>query len=1058
MAEWSDFYESQMSYDRHLQAHYLREMTKTILQYWRGGPILEVGTGTGYMAIYLSKLGIPVSAVDNDMEILENSRWANQILEGSAEFILCDAFELETRFKDEKFDLVFHQGLFEHFSDDEIRTMIDQQLQVADRIICSVPSKYYPEQDYGNERLLSTDQWRGILMPYQGSIKEIGYFGHTEKTKEHVHFVLENQVKSDKDSDYSQIMKFKKPVIPKIVWESLIFHPSGYASIARNSAVGMQQKGVRVSLKSLPSTISTPLDAETQQKLYEMIKTPAKPGSPYVYHHPPAGHKGERFFKTAKKENPGMGKYICSMMFETDRIPADWVNASYDMDEVWVPTHFNKKTFSGSGIPEEKIKIVPFGIDTKLFDPSRAGNTNLPGKKSFNFLSVFEWTKRKGWDVLLEAYLKEFDYREDVSLTLIVYRGTGTDQNDAENISIKAYRYMTEVLGMDPEKKPHINLVDSVFSYQDMPALYKAADVFVLPTRGEGWGMPYMESMAMGVPVIATDWSGHLEFVTAENGYLIDITGLEDVDEEQVKDNPYYKGHKWANPSTGSLRKLMRHTFENTEEVKEKGKRALRDVRSKFSLGKAGEYILNRLTEIYENENINSKQIHESAGIPPVIWEAPVFDPSGYAADARNLIFGISRETGTDLTVSPVFWSNLKIGLSKSDEIELVDLSTLQSPDKKTAVNVQHVFPPMFKIDKKAKLSIGRTMFETDRIPADWVKPCNKMDAIFVPTDFNIGSFTKAGVKKEKLFKLPFSLDPGMFDRHISPLFIPERKKFNFLSVFDWSYRKGWDILIGAFLEEFSAVDDVSLIIQTYSSYGLSNSGIVGMIQQFINENYSDKGTDLARIVMMQRVLSEKEMIQLYAASDCFVLPSRGEGWGRPYMEAMAMAKPVIGTKWSGNLEYMNDSNSYLIDCNVVDVPEFAWKEIPTFKGHKWAEPSKEHLRKLMRHVTENRDEVLETGEKARSDMLNKYNRRNVAEIFINNIKKLLGEEVFETELIKTELPKTEPEELPIKDKPDIKIKKPVNANDAKNEKLDINPEEPKPDDENPLPLFSDLG
>ena len=61
-------------------------------------------------------------------------------------------------------------------------------------------------------------------------------------------------------------------------------------------------------------------------------------------------------------------------------------------------------------------------------------------------------------------------------------------------------------------------------------------------------------------------------------------------------------------------------------------------------------------------------------------------------------------------------------------------------------------------------------------------------------------------------------------------------------------------------------------------------------------------------------------MPRLYAAADAYVLPTRGEGWGRPYMEAMAMGLPTIGSRWSGNLEFMHDGNAWLVDGELVPV------------------------------------------------------------------------------------------------------------------------------------------
>src|SRR5258708_32547146 len=90
-------------------------------------------------------------------------------------------------------------------------------------------------------------------------------------------------------------------------------------------------------------------------------------------------------------------------------------------------------------------------------------------------------------------------------------------------------------------------------------------------------------------------------------------------------------------------------------------------------------------------------------------------------------------------------------------------------------------------------------------------------------------------------------------------------------------------------------------------------------------------------------------MPSLYRGADCYVMPTRGEGWGRPFMEAMAMGLPVIGTHWSGQTAFMNAQNSLLLDYEIVDVPEAAWRETPTYRGHRWAEPAVSHLKRLRR-------------------------------------------------------------------------------------------------------------
>lgn len=102
------------------------------------------------------------------------------------------------------------------------------------------------------------------------------------------------------------------------------------------------------------------------------------------------------------------------------------------------------------------------------------------------------------------------------------------------------------------------------------------------------------------------------------------------------------------------------------------------------------------------------------------------------------------------------------------------------------------------------------------------------------------------------------------------------------------------------------------------------------------------------------------------------------------------MELPVISTNWSGMTEFITPETGYLIDCEIVEVPETAWKETPTFRGHRWAEPSSTHLRSLMRRVFEERGESKEMGKRARADIESGFSSLAVAEIIIQELKRLV--------------------------------------------------------------------
>ena len=131
-------------------------------------------------------------------------------------------------------------------------------------------------------------------------------------------------------------------------------------------------------------------------------------------------------------------------MYETDRITSDWlIPATCSVDQLWVPSNLNRRTFAAAGVPESRIRVLHEAVDTgSLFKPARASREDgasvtepdgmvrhiLPpcgvdgggreGWGGFRILSVFKWERRKGRDVLLRAYWRAFDAQDRVCLYL----------------------------------------------------------------------------------------------------------------------------------------------------------------------------------------------------------------------------------------------------------------------------------------------------------------------------------------------------------------------------------------------------------------------------------------------------------------------------------------------------------------------------------------------------------------------------------------------------------------------------------------------------------------
>lgn len=131
---------------------------------------------------------------------------------------------------------------------------------------------------------------------------------------------------------------------------------------------------------------------------------------------------------------------------------------------------------------------------------------------------------------------------------------------------------------------PTLYVISGHITSEQYTGLYKSANCYVSPTRGEGWGMPITEAMSMGLPAIVTNWSGTADFVTESVGYPIGYS-LSDVPDDQPW---WFKGARWADADVGHLRQLMRRVYENRGEARRKGAAARELMHAMYSPAAVG--------------------------------------------------------------------------------------------------------------------------------------------------------------------------------------------------------------------------------------------------------------------------------------------------------------------------------------------------------------------------------------------------------------------------------------------------------------------------------------
>ena len=115
-------------------------------------------------------------------------------------------------------------------------------------------------------------------------------------------------------------------------------------------------------------------------------------------------------------------------------------------------------------------------------------------------------------------------------------------------------------------------LIGDIISEEQMAGLFNACDCYVAPSFGEGFNLPVLQAMACGKPVIATDWSGHEEFISKDVALPLGVDKIEPVDAVMLQKDFNYANHLWAVPNALHLARLMKWCYENREKAKKWGK------------------------------------------------------------------------------------------------------------------------------------------------------------------------------------------------------------------------------------------------------------------------------------------------------------------------------------------------------------------------------------------------------------------------------------------------------------------------------------------------------
>ncbi len=234
-------------------------------------------------------------------------------------------------------------------------------------------------------------------------------------------------------------------------------------------------------------------------------------------------------------------------IFELDRFQPVETHHLKSLDFIFVCSEWAKKILLANNIgSEDTIKVAPFGVDREIFKPigdTEFADANLA--KGTTFLNIGKWEVRKGHDILIEAFNKAFSPADNVHLIMNCFNPFIGDNNNQWTSLYKKSKLGDKIT----------ILPNRLETQEDVAALMNSVDVGVFPARAEGWNLELLEMMACGKKVIATNYSGHTQFINSQNCMLIETEGLED-----AYDGVFFNGQgQWAELGDKQIDQLVEY-------------------------------------------------------------------------------------------------------------------------------------------------------------------------------------------------------------------------------------------------------------------------------------------------------------------------------------------------------------------------------------------------------------------------------------------------------------------------------------------------------------------
>lgn len=347
--------------------------------------------------------------------------------------------------------------------------------------------------------------------------------------------------------------------------------------------VGETARATVRALEAAGTRFNTINYTDTESRMSELFRTDDKSEHEVLFlalnaDHIPAAHgiMGEDFFKD---------RYVISQWFWELETAPPWFQAAFPLvDELWAPTRFIEDMLRRSAPERVKVLYMPPAIVAPEVDKPVDRRHFGPDERfmfyfSFDFMSI---AKRKNPVGLVHTYTREFAESDGAQL---VIKSINADKRPLDLALLEAAI----------DDRHDITLMTEYQSRRDASTLMSRADCYVSLHRSEGLGLTITEAMSLGVPVIATAYSGNLDFMDEWNTWRVPCS----LGPVGVGAGGYDPHAVWADPDLDAAGRMMREVFENPADARAKAAKARDHVLNAFTPEAAGTRMRRRLEEIW---------------------------------------------------------------------------------------------------------------------------------------------------------------------------------------------------------------------------------------------------------------------------------------------------------------------------------------------------------------------------------------------------------------------------------------------------------------------------